>query len=926
MTIYNSKSNKKKLKKSKKLGIALVTIFSVLLLNLLFNIIKPLNSVFLGTFGLLSYGLFLTMLILGVCKILTKKEITISKKEIAYLFLILFSLVSILHIITTKSQFSTFSNYLSETYYLKVSAGGLFFSIFVYPIYFITHYVGSLIFFSILFLCFFALFLDKYIEKKNFNKLSLNKIFTNTTNENNSLNKNKEESVEKIKTYDNIQDDIFISDEAIQNKHENNNFKEKEAAKKILGISGMQNNSVNQESSTSQNDKSTIDIFKVTDTELIDKNLKAENIKPPKFFHDNENSHSIAYIGEQPQNLNLIDEKTRKNKEFLKSTFGNTSQKDDIYDKSFTKKQFNKEKQKYLSNLETINNSYNEVSKNFDNFQANKYEKYNENTVVYNNLNSRYNAYNQQHDNENFKNFHKEKNNSDSQNALKQQIKMNFNNSENPREMLNKKFNKQKWTYVKPPIDLLHDSIVNEQDSIDEYNKKKELLELTLSNFKIDAKVTTITRGPTFTRYELQMPPGIPVNKINQYVNDIAMNLESNGGVRIEIPIPGKNAFGVEVPNTVRDIVGLKEILESYNFQNSKSKLTFALGKDIAGECKIAKIDKMPHLLVAGATNSGKSVCLNALIISLLYHSSPDDVRLILIDPKQVEFTVYNDLPHLMVPKIITEIDKALNCLSWSIDEMERRFRLFAAINAKNIDDYNSSRIVLSGQQEKIPYIVIIIDEVYDLITQSKKEVEERIARLTAKSRAAGIHLILATQRPSVNVITGVIKANLPTRIAFAVTTFADSKTILDQGGAEKLLGKGDMLYFSQSPEMPRIQGVLVTNQEICDVVDFVKQNNEANFDSDIEDRMLNNKTNGYEIESMEDLDPLMKDALRLIIKTGSASISKLQRSFGIGYPKAGKIIDQMEKCHFISAPDNKSNREIFITEQEFEERFGEDI
>ena len=483
--------------------------------------------------------------------------------------------------------------------------------------------------------------------------------------------------------------------------------------------------------------------------------------------------------------------------------------------------------------------------------------------------------------------------------------------------------------YVKPPIDLLK-IYKNDDDNIEDYTHKAEMLEETLASFKVPAKVISVTKGPAFTRFELQMPQGISVKRVLAFADDISMTLKAQGAVRIETPIPGKNAFGVEVPNDHISTVGLRDIIESYSFESSKSLLSFALGLDITGEGKVAKLDKMPHLLVAGSTGSGKSVCLNSLIISLLYKASPDDLRIILIDPKRVEFTLYNGLPHLLVPNVVTEPDKAISAFTWSIDEMERRFGLFSKYRVRNLDEFNALDEVLNGYEEKLPYIVIIVDELADLMSINKKELEEKIIRIAQKSRAAGIHLVLATQRPSVDVITGIIKANLPSRIAFSVSSFVDSKTIIDQGGAEKLLGKGDMLYSPvDAPDPIRLQGAFISNQEVDDIIEFIKHNNETYFDSDIEDAMFSKKSSFYDASgpnSNEEFDPLLKDVLRIVIKTGNISISKVQRMFGLGFPRAGKIVDQMVKAGFISEPDDSKNRTIFVTQQEFEERFGEDL
>ncbi len=562
----------------------------------------------------------------------------------------------------------------------------------------------------------------------------------------------------------------------------------------------------------------------------------------------------------------------------------------DIYDNNLTLKSYEKNKVGLISNLDKSNNSFKSTSMPA---RANEYYsgKVNENRV-------------------------------EPKGKTFEQIKIIP-----PNETIKKAKYTKPPKYIKPPISLLND-VQNKVDvDGEDYQLKAEIIENKLKSFRIPATVHTITKGPTFTQFEMQMPAGIPVKKITSYIDDIAMELESDGKIRIEIPIPGKNAFGIEVPNKVRDIVGLREVLDSYSFQGSKSPLTIALGKDISS-CQVAKLEKMPHLLVAGATNSGKSVCLNALIVSLLYKSGPEDVRLLLIDPKRVEFTMYNNLPHLLVPNVITELDKTLKALDWCVNEMERRFILFSNSKARNITEYNSMQDVQNGLYEKLPYIVIIIDELADFMVQAKKDMEERITRLAAKSRAAGIHLVLATQRPSVDVITGLIKSNLPTRIAFMVSAGVDSRTILDQVGAEKLLGKGDMLYSaSDSSEMPRIQGAFVDINEVESVVNFVKENNPAMWDESIEDAMFNDKK-GFDASSGldDDYDVYLKDATRNAIRAKNISVSAVQRMFGVGYPRAGKIIDQMVRLGFISEPDNKNARVIFVTQQEFEEKFGEDL
>ncbi len=469
---------------------------------------------------------------------------------------------------------------------------------------------------------------------------------------------------------------------------------------------------------------------------------------------------------------------------------------------------------------------------------------------------------------------------------------------------------------------------VDNSDLQESIQKKAVVLENALETFNISAKVIRIVVGPAVTRYELEMPVGVPVKKILAHSDDIALNLASNGDIRIEAPIPGRSAVGIEVPNDKISTVGIKEILTSKEFNEAKAPLTFALGKDIGGEMKVCNLAKMPHLLVAGATGSGKSVCLNSIIISLIYRNSPEDLKMILIDPKRVEFTMYNGLPHLMLPNVITETDKAVNALTWAINEMERRFSLFQEAKARNLEEYNMCQTVLSGETEKLPLIVIIIDELADLMMLAKKDIEEKIMRLAQKARAAGIHLILATQRPSVNVITGTIKANFPSRIAFAVTSFVDSKTILDTGGAEKLLGKGDMLYApSDQAEPTRIQGCYIDGKEVERVVEFIKANNNYEFDSNIERKLTEApRANGnpFSADAEAQNDELLPYALRLFIENGQASITMLQRRFRIGFARAANLVDELERRGYITPADGAKQRSVIITMEEFNNLFGD--
>lgn len=487
--------------------------------------------------------------------------------------------------------------------------------------------------------------------------------------------------------------------------------------------------------------------------------------------------------------------------------------------------------------------------------------------------------------------------------------------------------------YVPPPTDLLTTESVDLTDIGEDVVRKREELEMALDTFGIPAKCIGVVMGPAVTRYELEMPAGVSVKRLLALQEDIAYYLSSNGGIRIEAPIPGKRAVGIEVPNEKIATVGLRDIIISPEFSSSKNLLTVALGKDISGEVKTFSLVKIPHLLVAGTTGSGKSVCINSIILSLIYKFSPDDLKFILIDPKRVEFSMYNHLPHLLMPNVITDSEKALNALSWCVDEMERRFVVFANARVKNLEEYNESEEVLEGKAEKLPYIVFIIDELADLLMTAKKEAEEHICRILQKARAAGIHMILATQRPSVDVVTGKIKANLNARICFALMTSADSKTVLDQGGAEKLLGKGDMLFISSDTSVPkRVQGCFVTTKEIDDIVTFVKENN-GDFDFDIKtEQAITNPKKDDVITSVDGdkasgdgFDSLMPQVLKSVIENGHASISMIQRKFLVGFPRAARIIDQMESAGYISPSDGGKTRSVYITLEEYEKLYGEE-
>ncbi len=474
--------------------------------------------------------------------------------------------------------------------------------------------------------------------------------------------------------------------------------------------------------------------------------------------------------------------------------------------------------------------------------------------------------------------------------------------------------------YVFPPLDILNENtelgknVKNYKNTAIESARK---LESTLASFGVEAKVINISRGPAVTRFELQPSPGVKVSKIVNLADDISLNLAASG-VRIEAPIPGKAAIGIEVPNKEMTPVYIKEVLEAEEFTKHRSSLAFALGKDISGDNIVADIGKMPHLLIAGATGSGKSVCINSLIISLLYKASPEDVKLLMIDPKVVELGIYNGIPHLLIP-VVTDPRKSAGALNWAVQEMVNRYKLFAEKGVRDIKGYNT--FIKNNTDEKpLPQVVIIIDELADLMMVAPNDVEDAICRLAQMARAAGMHLVIATQRPSVDVITGVIKANIPSRIAFAVSSQVDSRTILDMAGAEKLLGQGDMLYFPVGEPKPiRVKGSFISDKEVESVVENIKMQGRAEYDDNIIEKIDSENDSPIE-KDPGDNDELLPQAIEMVVEAGMASVSFVQRKFKVGYARAARIIDQMEERGIVGAFEGSKPRQVLISKLQLQE------
>ncbi|MGD9900947.1 MAG: DNA translocase FtsK [Spirochaetales bacterium] len=904
----------------RKLGYVMMGVAIIAYIALFTNFLGFLRYFLMGTFGVFSYAIFSGLFVVSRAFILGKTY-SFDKKVLTYFGVALVCILAVLQLAFLGAGTATsFGEYLSDVYHLQTSVGGVIIALITYPLLALLNSVGVYVLFIIIMGIMTALLIDYFIAHKTFRNVS----FKGLTNYN-ELKTNKEEGFELVTSRE--------RERLKNNKPININLSSNPTKEPSLKMyeNEFDANSAKTAEQGYFNDAQIKPMFSAPQSKATTQT--SGGIKPPKIVHSD---YTNIAINNNTKKEPVQDDKYKRNLEFLRATIPASARTTNNIKGVGTENPNSQYSTNYL-NTKISERMKKEVLPDVD---AKFEEELKQITKV--TAPSDFNFGNNIVNNEPKPQLFEEKppiiepkpivrEEKAPKNLISNFKQMQLEETE-VKEVVPSKASRLKRPsrYIRPPMDLLSTISTDLEDYDDEYLEKSKLLERVLDDFRVPAKVIAVTKGPAVTRYELQMPAGISVKKILQHAEDIAMTLESNGAVRIEAPIPGKNAVGVEVPNKKIATIGLKDVINTRDFAKSKSHLTFGLGKDISGTVQICDLSRMPHLLVAGATGSGKSVCLNSLIVSLLYKSSPEDLRLILIDPKRVEFYVYNGLPHLMLPNVITETDKALNAFNYAIEEMERRFSLFQREKVKNLAEYNNQPEVLSGEKPKIPMLVIIVDELADLIMTAKRDVEDKIMRLAQKARAAGIHLVLATQRPSVDVITGTIKANLPSRIAFGVTSIADSKTVLDGGGAEKLLGKGDMLFAPiDYPEPRRIQGAFVSNEEVKAIVDFIKNNNDSYFDEKAEELINKKQNSGTSMtssDSSEDgFDEMMPQALRLVIETGQASISMLQRRFAIGYARAARIIDQMELAKFISPSDGSKARNVYITMREYKEMYGED-
>lgn len=936
MAEYRIGKNRKKVNTNAKkiMGIVLIAISCIAFFFLLTNLVGFMQDFLLGTFGYFAYPLFITTMLGGVA-LLNNKKYKMSKRYAIFLYFTIFFLICIIQLAIIGNKNGTFGEYLALNYTRKHTAGGIVFGFFTTCVLYLTNYIWSFVIFSVLFSISLALYIDSIIaiKKKAAQdepvKLSLKEVKKETE---------KKEEVNVVMS-GNIEKKLSHEEEVRQK----------------LGLT--RRNVVEPISITPKEEEKP---KKVDPKSLKGDDLKSYLLTPPqadfsKFFSPEARSYARTGVSQPSQseinrNINnlkkeeiapIISDSTRQNAVAQAQPEQLVSEADNIIREVIEESNFTRSDSVSIDNIESVQEQQhvepsNDTSdrdfsrdRSFDRSDRNDRDLLDRSDR---NSFDRSDRSDRSFDRNDRSVISREETKSlvrDGEFAVPERKKfVDFDSNDNDKieevaEVI------KPYVYTKPPIDLVTTRSTDMSDLDDGIQTKTIILENTLEEFGVPAKVQNVVIGPAVTRYELEMPSGVTVKKILNLSSDIALALEANGGdVRIEAPVPGRNVVGIEVPNDKVATVSLKDVLISNEFNSAKSPLSYAVGKDITGRIMVGALNKMPHLLIAGTTGSGKSVMLNSIIISLLYKSSPDDCKLLLIDPKQVEFTPYEGIPHLIVPKVISDLTKATNALQWAVDEMERRFRLIREARVRDIEEYNSTSDVLSFKKKKMPFIVIIIDEFSDFIMQGKKEVEDKIIRLGQKARAAGIHIILATQYPTTEYVTGGIKANFPSRIAFKVASSVNSSVILGQPGAEKLLGHGDMLYAPQeySAAPKRVQGCFVTTHEIADIVNYVTLNNEPIFDKDIQDAINNTPKSTGNIDGNErgGMDPLLPEALKICIDAGQASTSMIQRRLSIGYPRAGKIIDQMTEMGYISAADGAKPRNVYISLEEYYQIFGD--
>jgi len=975
----NKEKNKYTSSTRKWVGLILMIVSSLLIVFSIFPKFLGIGNFFYRIFGFSGIVIYLFTFLLGIAN-LKNMSFTASKKYPIYIFISYLSILCLLHLIIATKRldsyyvtFEHFGAYLSEVYSLSegISVGGASLSILVYFFRCLLGVAGSYVFYVIVGAIFTGLTIDyiiysKSIEKRRnlYNEKTKKELEEKLLRDSHVLNESEDnipsfsfspkysttdessytqsfessESLDTQNTFDPFKDDSSADEN-------DNTISERELARKKL-FEGY-DEPVNHALSEPKRDERLNENGEPKSAREL---LFGQDPKLPDYFYTNDRAERDTqnFVNNYEQNTRY----TRNNQGILYSEPTNTrtpNLDDNILNNNSVRSSwtsFNPEISGEDDDITSRNTSFRNTRaiNNDDNSSFNNESKTDNSSL------GRFN-FNTTSDDSDDVTFtprrDSTRNSINSLNISEPTIKtpepVVSNKPEPPKP--EKKVARQTniyddapKKYFKPPLGLLTMYKDDKSDHSAEHQRKSEILNQVFDSFKIPAQVSNVVRGPKFTRYEVSLQIGVSVSKILQIEKNLEMALETDSGIRIEAPIPGKNAVGIEVKNDVSTTVGLRELLESPEYENSKHALPVVIGKNITGNIVVSSMDKMLHALVAGSTGSGKSVFIHSLILSLLYKCGPEDLRLIIIDPKQVDFVQYNGIPHLISPEVFYSYEQAVNSLTWSEKEMERRYAFLKQVGYSNIRDYNNSPRVKSGEEKKLPYILIIVDEFSNLMGHDKNgTLEVMITRITEKARAAGIHMVIATQRPSVDVITGVIKNNLPTRVALTLASGVDSKTIINEVGAEKLLGYGDMLFAPQdSNKKIRLQGAYCSDNEIKSVINYIKSHNISSYDESIAEEInkkreeeapeepVKTSSRGSTGETNPDkMDDLMPKCLELVMARGKATITMLQTKLSIGYSRAARIISQMEEKGFISDNNDGKPREVYISQEQYNELFG---
>lgn len=987
------KEKKPKMQRPKLWAIVLTIVASVGYFGLFMPFLGFFKYFLLGTFGIFAYVMFMAMYFVSGT-ILKGKKYHLSKKYVVWLSIALVCILAIFHMAFSGGvDLTTYGTYLADIYNLQTSIGGVILGLLIYPLQKLLG-IGAYFLFAILLVICITMIYNLIADKQSLIKIDVN-LFKKNKKQDISNTQDTEQPTTQILNIKTETTSLQNTNSTLQNADTpvglDAEVKKEESAREIarrkLGL-----DRIGEQQTVQVNNSNQLDTF---NKNYMNSGGSVFSEKPYLNYHNANGSFGYNVIA--PNNTQIKDDKQeQKYQEYLKFMGlkdDSTTQTSET--KSSTVEQYTYSSNGYVNNANVNSTATNSFSNNSYNDSAEKHSSTEQtDNRVFGTFEENKNSINIDYQSPSEKNNFLDKLSNDKQNqeivpnnievetAKENNLSEIFDsnipteNIELPKGLqtdpyskinsfdttsknpIDTEINKSKESYQAPIIDAVDEPVKVKQyhytkptldlltvtsTNADQYGGDVEAtgrkIENVLEEFKIPAKIIGITRGPAVTRYELEMPVGISVSKIPALQNDIAMRIATSKKIMIQAPIPGMSAFGIEVPNEVVATVSLKEILSNQSFVNHNSPCAFALGKEINGQIDVCAVNKMPHVLIAGSTGSGKSVCLNSLILSILYKSGPDDVKFILIDPKRVEFVVYQGLPHLVLPDIISEPKKADNALSWAIKEMEKRYMLLEQHRVRNIGEYNNMQEVKDKKLPKMPYIIIIMDEFADMMQSECKDIEAKVSKLAAKARAAGIHLVLATQRPSVDVLSGTAKNNFPARIAFFLTSQQDSRTILGYSGAENLLGRGDMLYVEPGSNgaPKRLQGCYVSDEEVKRVVEYVIAHNKAEFDESIEEE-INKKpeadtvnvdgtfasmTNKEDDEA--EMEAYAKDVMKEFIRIGRASASYIQRIKRVGFNKAARIIDYLASKRYISEGDGSSkSRAVYMTKQQYIEMYGD--